>query len=142
VPTIELNGRTVAGLSCQGGSTETVYWSSELPGFGLRCRATGARSWYVQYRTKAGDTRKHALGDPKTVSFAKARHEAGRLIAAAKLGGDPAADARKAKDAVTVIRLIDSYQAHQKPRMKPRSYKELNRHLEIHAKSLHSRRVS
>ena len=142
MPTVELNGRTAAGLSCPRGSVETVYWSSELPGFGLRCRATGARSWYVQYRTKVGDTRKHALGDPQTVPFSRARHEAGRLIAAAKLGGDPAADARKAKDAVTVSRLIDSYQAHQKLRMKPRSYKELSRHLGVHAKSLHSRRAS
>ena len=142
MPTVALNGRTAPALKCPPGSTETVYWSDDLAGFGLRCRASGARSWFVQYRTKAGETRKHTLGDPQTVPFSKARHEAGRLIAAAKLGGDPAADARKAKDAVTVSKLIDSYQAHQKLRMKPRSYKELSRHLGMHAKSLHSRRAS
>ena len=142
MPTVELNGRTAPALSARPDRQKQSTGLTTWPGFGLRCRASGARSWFVQYRTKAGETRKHTLGDPQTVPFSKARHEAGRLIAAAKLGGDPAADARKAKDAITVSKLIDSYQAHQKLRMKPRSYEELSRHLGMHAKPLHSRRAS
>ena len=107
MPTIELNGRTALGLSCSPGSAEKVYWSAELPGFGLRCRASGARSWYVQYRTKAGDMRKHTLGNlprgqddtREGMPFAKARKEAARLLAEVKLGRDPAADARKPTNA-------------------------------------------
>ena len=69
MPTVELNGRTAPGFACPPGSAEKVYWSAELPGFGLRCRASGARSWFVQYRTKGGETRKHSLGDPQTVGL-------------------------------------------------------------------------
>jgi integrase len=149
MPTVALNGHTAQGLKCPPGSKEIVYWSDELPGFGLRCRASGSRSWYVQYRTKAGDMRKHTLGGPpsgegdkrKGMPFAKAQKEAERLLAAAKLGGDPAGDARKVKNATSGHELVDNYLAHQKPRMKPRSYAELQRHLEIHAKALHGRKA-
>ncbi|MGH7083917.1 MAG: tyrosine-type recombinase/integrase, partial [Acetobacteraceae bacterium] len=100
-----------------------------MGGFGLRCRASGARSWYVQYRTKSGEMRKHTLGNPGTVSFAKAFKSAEQLLAAAKLGGDPAAEAKKAKGALKLEELIARYLEHQKPRVKGRSYTELERHL-------------
>ena len=133
MPTIALSGRTEAGLTCPPGSQEIIYWSDQLPGFGLRCRAGGVRSWYVQYRTKAGATRKHTLGSPKDVPFAQAQKEAARLIAAVKLGGDPAGQAKEAraaaKAAITVGELVAAYLKHQKPRMRKRSYEELRRHL-------------
>jgi integrase len=133
MPTVALNGRTEPGLTCPAGTAETIYWSDELPGFGLRCRASGARSWFVQYRTKTGEARKHTLGNPKDVPFAKARKEAARLMAAVKLGGDPAGEAKDAKDAaraaITVGDLVEKYLKHQKPRIRERSYEELRRHL-------------
>jgi integrase len=142
MPTVSLNGRTAPGLTCPEGRSEIIYWSDDLPGFGLRCRVSGARTWFVQYRTKSGQTRKHALGDPASVVYAKARAEAGRLIASAKLGGDPAGEVeaakREAKTALAVAELADRYLDNQKPRIRPRSYIELERHLKKHAKPLHS----
>ena len=133
MPTITLNGRTEPGLACPAGPAEIIYWSDELAGFGLRCRASGARSWFVQYRTKSGETRKHTLGSPKEVPFAKARKRAADYIAAAKLGGDPAGEQKQAKEAakaaITIEQLVGSYLKHQRPRMRPRSYEELRRHL-------------
>lgn len=133
MPTVILNGRTEPGLTCPPGSTEIIYWSDELPGFGLRCRASGVRSWYVQYRTKAGETRKHTLGSPNDVPFAKAHKKAAELIAAAKLGGDPAGEAKQAKAAtkaaITVGELVEKYLANQRARMRERSFEELRRHL-------------
>jgi len=140
MPTVELNGRTAPGLVNPSGK-EITYWSTEQPGFGLRCRASGARAWIVQYRTKAGELRKHTLGDPEAVTFAKASKEAGRLLARAKLGGDPAAEARKIKVDTTVRELVTVYLAHQKPQMKPRSYAEVERHLQKHLKPLHGQKV-
>jgi len=139
MPTVTLNGRTASGFACPAGVKEAIYWSDDLPGFGMRCRASGARTWFVQYRTKAGQMRKHTLGNPQTVPFGKAQTEAGRLLASAKLGHDPAEEAAKAKGAVTVRELVASYLEHQKSRMKPRSYVELARHLEKHVKPLHGR---
>jgi integrase len=137
VPTIALTGRTVSGLNCPLDTTEITYWSSELPGFGLRCRSSGARTWFVQYRTRGGETRKHSLGDPKNVAFAKARSQAGRLIAGAKLGADPAGDAKEARSAIKFGELAARYLKYQKTRLKPRSYEEARRHLERHASPLH-----
>jgi integrase len=82
--------------------------------------------------------RKHTLGSPETVPLSRAAKEAGRLLAAAKLGGDPAADARRERGAIKLADLATGYMAHQKMHMKPRSYIELKRHLERHAQSLHS----
>ena len=77
--------------------------------------------------------RKHTLGNPKDVPFAQAHKEAARLLAAVKLGGDPAGQAKETKAAVkaaiTVGDLVDRYLKHQKPRMRERSYEELRRHL-------------
>jgi integrase len=145
MPTIVLNGRTAPDLACPQGMKETTYWSAELAGFGLRCRSGrsgSTQSWCVQYRTKGGDMRKHTLGGPPTVTFAAAFKKAGALLAAAKLGNDPAGDARKIRDSVTIRELVTRYTAYQQPRMKPRSYQEVVRHLEAHAKPLHGRRAS
>src|SRR5262245_2376476 len=99
MPTIKLNSKTELGsLMCPEGKTEIVFWADDLPGFGLRCRARNKRSWFVQYRTKAGDMRKHTLGGPPTVKFAKARSEAEQLLSAAKIGRDPAGDVKRAKE--------------------------------------------
>jgi len=158
MPTIKLNGRTVSGLTCPPGKTEVTYWSDDLPGFGLRCRRQGGvraladqrvvRTWWVKYRTKAGAPGNHALGSPDTkppVPFARAEKKAGELLAEVKLGGDPAGDASKAKRAIKhatkLSDLIVEYLAHQEPRLKPRSYTELKRHLEAHARPLHGRRA-
>jgi integrase len=138
LPTVTLNAKTAAGLACRAGAHETIYWSNDLPGFGLRCRAGGARSWFVQYRTKAGQLRKHTLGAPSRkagegVSFAAARAEADRLLAAVKLGGDPAGDVKNARAAaraaITVRDLVTRYLKYQKSRMRVRSFEELRRHL-------------
>jgi len=77
--------------------------------------------------------RKHTLGDPDNVAFVKARTEAGKLISAVKLGGDPAGEVKQAraaaKAAITVREVVDRYLRHQKLRMRERSYEELRRHL-------------
>ena len=141
MPTIELSNRTAAGLMCPPDKKEVVYWSGDLPGFGLRCRAGGARRWFVQYRTKTGETRKHALGDPTTVGLAQARREAARLLAAAKLGGDPAGETKEARAAISFAGLVERFLTHQQKRIRSTTYRELARHLENHAKPLHGKRA-
>lgn len=86
--------------------------------------------------------RKHTLGGPPTVTFAAAHKKAAALIAGARLGGDPAGEAREVRNRIDVAGLVASYLTHQQQRMKPRSYQELARHLEGHVKPLHGRRAS
>lgn len=137
MPTVALNGRTAPGLTCPADKVEIVYWSNDLPGFGLRIRAGGAKAWLVMYRTKTGEQRKATLGDPASVPFQVARKRAAELIASAKTGGDPHGEARRARNEIKTGDLVERYLARQKPRMRPRSYEELRRHLETHARPLH-----
>src|SRR5947207_9029899 len=60
------------------------------------------------------------------------------MMAAAKLSTDPAATTKEALGAIKLGELVASYMAHQKTRLKPRSYDEARRHLEDHAKPLHN----
>jgi Arm DNA-binding domain len=58
-------------------------------GFGFRVRASGHRSWFIQYRNEAGTTRRYTLGDYGTLTPEEARQEARQQLAAAAKGGDP-----------------------------------------------------
>jgi integrase len=143
MPTIEIDAKLARRLACEPDKTETTFWDAGLPGFGLRCRRSGARTWFCQYRVLTGDTRKHALGDPVNVTYADARKTAGQLIAKVKLGGDPAGEvaAKKAevRAAIRLGELIARYEAHQGQRLKPRSFEELHRNLHKGATALHER---
>ena len=114
-----------------------TFWASDLPGFGLRVRSGGGRTWLVQLRVKSGETQRHTLGDAATVPFAKARSRAQELLAQPKLGGNPAEARKRARESIKVQELASAYLRHQQARMKPRSYDELRRHMEAHAKPLH-----
>jgi len=138
MPTIVLNGHTAPALSCPADKSEIVFWSDDLTGFGLRCRSNGTKAWFVQYRTKTGETRRHSLGNPTTVTFTTARKKAKNLLAAAVIGDDPVGEARKARAQIKLGELVERYLAHQKTRLRPRSFVELERHLMVHVRSMHA----
>lgn len=62
-------------------------------------------------------------------------------MAAARLGGDPAGEAKKARAAISFAGLVELFLAHQQKRIRSKTYRELGRHLENHAKSLHGKRA-
>ena len=48
---MKLDARTVAGLrQPPAGKADVIYFDDGLPGFGLRIRAGGKRTWIAQYR--------------------------------------------------------------------------------------------
>jgi hypothetical protein len=72
---MKLDARTVAAAALPAGKTDHIEWDDDLPGFGLRLRAGGHRSWVVQYRA-ANRTRRATLGAAAKLTPVDARHEA------------------------------------------------------------------
>lgn len=135
---MRLTAATVRTAQCAPGRSEQVVFDEALPGFGLRVRATGAKTWLVQYAV-AGRTKRVFLGAPALVDASKARAMAKDLLARVRLGGDPAGEkvAARTEAANTVGALLPRFLAYQRGRLKPRSHQETTRHLERHARPLH-----
>jgi integrase len=139
---MRLTTANIKGLTLPAGVTDKVFWDDSLGGFGLRLRASGAASWVVQYDL-GGKTKKVTLGTTAMLDFGAARSKARDLLAAVRLGGDPAADKRQAQEraAETFGALLPRYLVFKQAKAKPgsRSFKEVERHLAKYARPLHPR---
>ena len=139
---MRLNATTIRTLSLPAGTADKVFFDEDLPGFGLRVRTSGAQTWMVQYAI-AGKTRRMVLGSTAAVDPGKARATAKDLLAAVRLGRDPASEKAevRAKAAETFGALLARFMERQRARLKRRSYEEVERHLLMHAKPLHTRPI-
>lgn len=87
-----------------GDGSERFYWDPELPGFGLRVRASGRKYYVAQFRAR-GRLRRMSLGAHGVVSPDEARKRARALISDAKAGEDPASE-RDARRAVITVKAL------------------------------------
>ncbi len=114
---------------------EYVLWDSRLPGFGLRVRPSGSRSFIYAYRTaggRAGAYRRDTINATNPdVAYERAKELAGQYLR----GGDPVGEKaeergelQRARDALTVAdvlaRFIDD---HAKPELAPKTAAEYER---------------
>lgn len=88
-----------------------VHWDEELKGFGVRVRASGARSFVAVYRTGGRNTplRRVTIGAVGKIEADKAREEAQAIIREAELGQDRAAAKAKALAELTLAAICDVY---------------------------------
>src|SRR5271163_1638477 len=84
---------------------DTLLRDSELSGFALRAKPSGALTWVCQYRNSAGRTRKLALGPVGVLTPEEARQRARKALLKVADGGDPSADRRARRKDVTVAEL-------------------------------------
>lgn len=87
-------------------------WDSVVPGFVARRQKGTTVAYVLMYRTRDGRRRRYTIGRhgaPWTPD--NAREEAKRLLGEIVKGGDPAAEKREAREAMTVAELCDSYLA-------------------------------
>ena len=101
-----------------------IVWDAELPGFGVRIKPSGVKSYVVQYRNRqTGTSRRKTLGQHgPLLSFHKARDTARIMLANALQGNDPIAVGRAARSAPTVKELAADYlQQHALPKKRARS---------------------
>jgi hypothetical protein len=127
---MKLTARTTSTLALPAGKTDHIEFDDDIPGFGLRLRASGARSWVFQYRVGAKQ-RRMALGSVSAISVGKARDTAADLHARVRLGQDPAMDKEATRLAATdtIGALVDVYLKARKSELRTRSYAEVERHL-------------
>ncbi len=102
--------RNVDALEATG--AEYVAWDSDVTGFGVRVRASGAKTYIVQYRAGAGrkaPTRKLTLGPIGKLTAEEARTLAKKAVGAVAHGHDPAGTRADERAALTVSELIDVF---------------------------------
>jgi integrase len=103
----KLTKRVVDAAS--GAKGEKFLWDDELPGFGLRAKASGAKSFFVQYRNANGRSRRLTLGRYGVLTVEEGRREAKIALAAVAKGADPAENKKLARGAMTIEELAREY---------------------------------
>jgi integrase len=134
---------TVRSLALPTGRQDKTFWDDVLPGFGLRLRAGGGRSWVVQYDFGTA-TRRITIGPAAAVHLGEARERAKDILAKVRLGQDPAMQKIEARlrASETLGALLPRYLAYQRARLRPRSFDQVEHHLLVHARTLHSHPIA
>lgn len=109
MPNVRLTKSVVEKLQPKG--PETIYWDEALPGFGVRVKASGSRSYVVQYRNRDNGRSCRMTVGPHgpLLSYQQARDRARGILADALRGADPAADRANRRRAPDVAALCDAY---------------------------------
>lgn len=125
----KITKRLVEDLTVEDGR-ELWVWDSELPGFGIRVKATGVKAYVIQYRNLHRQSRKITLGRHGVLAPEEARRMARQTLAAIERGEDPAKDRRAHRDALTVADLAERFDdEHISVRLKASTAREYRRNL-------------
>ena len=82
-----ISRRTVDGLKAD---KDTVFWDSELAGFGVRVYPTGRKVYVVQTRAGGKNGKRVTVGRHGVISAEEARRRAALIVARIKAGEEPA----------------------------------------------------
>jgi integrase len=119
---------------------DVFVWDSELRGFGVRMKPSGAATYLVQYRNKEGRTRRLAIGKLGTLTPEQALGLARDKLVEATKGADPSAERHAVKTAMTVAELCDLYLTESAGRIRPSTLTMDRSRIERHVKPLIGRR--
>jgi hypothetical protein len=137
---MKLTDKTITSLKLPDGKSELLVFDDTLPGFGVRLRAGGKRSWIVQYRVGAKQ-RRLSLGTVETVDAGEARKRGRDALAKVHLGQDPQADKIEARTPkpreLTLGDAVELYLPSAEKRLKASSYAGVVLHLQKHWGPLH-----
>ena len=109
-----------------------------VTGLGLRVREGGSRKWVFQYRL-AGISHRITIGDAKARRLEAARAKARAMRVAVDDGRDPGAEKADRIEAakLTLQAVVGDYLEAKQGGMRPRSFAETKRHLEVNWAPLH-----
>jgi integrase len=120
---------------------DMVHWDDAVPGFGLRVKPSGVRTWVIQYRNAHGQTRRLSLGPASVLTPEQARARAKIELGRVEEGRDPSGERRMAREAVTVAELCDDYLAAGKGRIKDSTLAMDQSRIDRHVKPLLGSRI-
>jgi integrase len=97
-----------------------------------------SKVYVVQYAI-GEKTRRMSLGKVELQGVDKAREKAKDILAAVRMGRDPAGEKQRDRTTATDTfkAVADRFLTFQKTQIRPRSYNDVERHLMVHAKPLH-----
>lgn len=137
---MKITDASARALTLPPGVKDRTSFDEDLPRFGVRLRAGGSARYVVHYAIGRKE-RRVVLGAIKALPASKARATAKDILARVRLGQDPLAEklAAAARATETLGSVLPRYLARKRASLRPRSYIEVERHLLVHAKRLHSR---
>jgi len=136
---MKLNRVNVERLALPAGVNDRIIFDDGLPGFGLRIRDGGKRTWIVQYRVGAKQ-RRVTLGTVKTLNADEARKRARNALSKVHLGHDPQIEKgeTRTQSVITLAAIAERYlEERAANRLKPKTLAEVTRSLRDHWKPLH-----
>src|SRR5215469_3150059 len=104
----KITKRTVDALK-PAPDRDTLLWDDVLPGFGIRCRPSGAKVYFLKYRTQGGRQRWLTLGAHGPLAPDQARARALRDKAAVGGGDDPSGKRQQKRHENTIAQVADRY---------------------------------
>jgi integrase len=136
---MKLTSSIIAKLQLPPGKTDVVMWDDTLPGFGVRLRAGGTKTFLCQYRIGKKQFRLK-LGREGRIDFEAARRAARKALTDADEGRNPAnakEEVRRAA-ALTLGSVVERYlEERARESLRPRSFVEVERHLRKRWEPLH-----
>src|SRR6516164_2751108 len=111
---------------------KAITVDADIPGFGIRVTANGARSYVLRYTTRAGRERTYTIGDATVWRTTQARDKARELRREIKDGGDPLGEIETERTAPTIANLIERFRAEHLPKKRPGTVKDYECLLRVH----------
>ena len=121
----KLTKLAVEQIPAQG--AEVVVWDTALPGFGVRVKPTGVRSYIIQYRDRTtGASKRMTIGQHGALlTFDQAKKHARGILADALRGQDPVGERRAGRKALNMADLASDYlERHAVPKKRPKSVRD------------------
>lgn len=101
-------------------NADLFLWDESLPGFGIRVKPSGVKTFVAQYRNRSGRSRRMKLGRLGPLTLDEARKLALRILGEVSLGRDPAEERQREQRSSTFRELAERYMAkHCALRCKP-----------------------
>src|SRR3954468_19972479 len=136
---MRLTRPNVTRLTVPAGKSEIIVFDEALPGFGVRVRLGGKRTWIAQYRL-GSKQRRVTLGTTESVDPEDARRRAKSVLGAVHTGDDPQARkaVARARASMTLGTVAANYlERFAAQRLRPKTLVETRRYLNSSWKPLH-----